>query len=105
MNSFDELEADDQVRAVVLTGAGHQAFSAGADIAALARSIAGGTGQALRDFVRRGPNLSIDEALDIKASLFAFAATSGHVPACLDRFLTRREVLNHGHQLGTEHDR
>jgi enoyl-CoA hydratase/carnithine racemase len=58
MSAFDELEADDLVRAVILTGAGHQAFSAGADIAALAQTIAGGTEQALRDFGRRGQGLT-----------------------------------------------
>jgi enoyl-CoA hydratase/carnithine racemase len=58
MNAFDELEADDLVRAVILTGAGNQAFSAGADIPALARTIAGGTEQALRDFVQRGQGLT-----------------------------------------------
>jgi enoyl-CoA hydratase len=58
MNAFDELEADDLVRAVVLTGAGHRAFSAGADIPALAQTIVGGTEQALRDFVRRGQGLT-----------------------------------------------
>ncbi len=56
--AFDELEADDLVRAVILTGAGQRAFSAGADIPALAASIAGGTEQALRDFVRRGQGLT-----------------------------------------------
>ena len=58
MNAFDELEADDTVRAVILTGAGQRAFSAGADIPALAASIAEGPGQALRDFVRRGQCLT-----------------------------------------------
>jgi enoyl-CoA hydratase/carnithine racemase len=58
MSAFDELEEDDLVRAVILTGAGHQAFSAGADIADLAQTIAGGTEQALRDFVRRGQGLT-----------------------------------------------
>jgi enoyl-CoA hydratase len=56
--AFDELEADDLVRAVILTGAGQRAFSAGADIPALAKSIAAGTEQALREFVRRGQGLT-----------------------------------------------
>jgi enoyl-CoA hydratase len=56
--TFDELEVDDQVRAVILTGAGQRAFSAGADIPSLAASIAGGTEQALREFVRRGQGLT-----------------------------------------------
>lgn len=58
MNAFDELEADDMVRAVIVTGAGQRAFSAGADIPALAASIADGPEQALVDFVQRGQGLT-----------------------------------------------
>ncbi|NRQ36414.1 enoyl-CoA hydratase [Nonomuraea sp. NN258] len=55
---LDRLEADESVRAVVLTGAGHRAFSAGADIPSLARSIADGTECALREIVRRRQGLT-----------------------------------------------
>ncbi|MEU8791397.1 crotonase/enoyl-CoA hydratase family protein [Streptomyces sp. NPDC048643] len=55
---LDRIESDDSVRAVVLTGAGHRAFSAGADIPSLAESIAGGTERALREIVRRGQGLT-----------------------------------------------
>ncbi|MDR3467922.1 MAG: crotonase/enoyl-CoA hydratase family protein [Xanthobacteraceae bacterium] len=48
------LEADPGVRAVILTGAGDRAFSAGADIHEFATRIAGGADVAVRDFVRRG---------------------------------------------------
>ncbi|ESP88233.1 3-hydroxyacyl-CoA dehydrogenase/enoyl-CoA hydratase family protein [Candidatus Halobonum tyrrellensis] len=41
--AFDELEADDGVRAVLLTGAGDRAFSAGADV----QSMAGNAGDTL----------------------------------------------------------
>jgi len=58
MKAFDEIEADDLVRAVIITGAGRRAFSAGADIPALAESIAGGTEQALREFARPGQGLT-----------------------------------------------
>ncbi len=54
---LDALERDDRVGAVVLTGAG-RAFSAGADIAEFAGSIAAGPAAALRDFVRRGQALT-----------------------------------------------
>lgn len=56
--AFDGVDADDSVRAVVVTGAGHRAFSAGADIPSLAESIAGGTERALREIVRRGHALT-----------------------------------------------
>ncbi|TCO65674.1 enoyl-CoA hydratase-related protein [Actinocrispum wychmicini] len=56
--ALDRVDADDHVRAVVLTGAGRRAFSAGADIPSLAESIAGGTERALREIVRRGHGLT-----------------------------------------------
>lgn len=58
LQCFSELEADDAVRAVILTAAGDRAFSAGADIPSLAASIGGGTEKALRDIVRRGQGLT-----------------------------------------------
>ena len=55
---LDLIDSDDSVRAVILTGAGHKAFSAGADIPSLAASIAGGPERALREIVRRGHMLT-----------------------------------------------
>jgi len=51
---LDAFEADPKIRAVVLTGAGERAFSAGADITEFSESIERGTEIALRDFVERG---------------------------------------------------
>jgi len=56
--ALDELEADRAIRAVILTGSGDRAFSAGADIAEFAGSIEAGVERALRDFVRRGQRLT-----------------------------------------------
>ena len=56
--ALDHIEADASIRAVVLTGSGDRAFSAGADIAEFAASVEGGTERALRDFVRRGQKLT-----------------------------------------------
>ena len=53
-----ELEEDDEVRTIVLTGAGDRAFSAGADIACFAASVRRGQATALREFVRRGQRLT-----------------------------------------------
>lgn len=55
---LDTIEADDNVRVVVLTGAGERAFSAGADIAEFAPSVRQGAPTALRDFVQRGQRLT-----------------------------------------------
>ncbi|MEW2490645.1 crotonase/enoyl-CoA hydratase family protein [Streptomyces sp. NPDC048411] len=55
---LDRADSDDGVRAVILTGAGHTAFSAGADIPSLAASIAGGPERAMREIVRRGHALT-----------------------------------------------
>ena len=56
--ALDEAEADARVRAVILTGAGERAFSAGADIAGFAGTVSAGAETALRDFVRRGQGLT-----------------------------------------------
>ncbi|MER6611449.1 crotonase/enoyl-CoA hydratase family protein [Streptomyces sp. NPDC000927] len=55
---LDLIDSDDGIRAVVLTGAGRRAFSAGADIPSLAASITGGPERALREIVRRGHALT-----------------------------------------------
>ena len=58
MATLDELEGEDKVRAIVLTGAGDRAFSAGADIACFAASVRRGQAAALREFVQRGQRLT-----------------------------------------------
>ncbi|MBR0936334.1 crotonase/enoyl-CoA hydratase family protein [Bradyrhizobium jicamae] len=54
MAALDRIEGDDAVRAVILTGAGTRAFSAGADIHEFSGSVRHGPAIAVRDFVRRG---------------------------------------------------
>lgn len=51
---LDRIEADATLRAVIITGAGDRAFSAGGDIHEFAASIRRGTDEAGRDFCRRG---------------------------------------------------
>jgi len=51
---LDTLEADSNVRAIILTGAGERAFSAGGDIHEFSQSVRAGTDTAVREFVRRG---------------------------------------------------
>jgi enoyl-CoA hydratase len=55
---LDFAESEATVRAVVVTGAGERAFSAGADIGELQKTIRKGVDVAMRDFVRRGQNLT-----------------------------------------------
>lgn len=57
-SALDDIESDDDVRAIVLTGAGDRAFSSGADIKGFAASVEAGVDSALRDFVRRGHRLT-----------------------------------------------
>lgn len=55
---LDDIEADDSVRAVILSGSGDRAFSAGGDIHEFASSVKQGVNAAIRDFVRRGQALT-----------------------------------------------
>jgi enoyl-CoA hydratase len=55
---LDILEIDDSVRAIILTGAGEHAFSAGGDIHEFSKSVARGVDVAMRDFVARGQRLT-----------------------------------------------
>jgi enoyl-CoA hydratase/carnithine racemase len=57
-NHLDFVERDDEVRVVILTGAGHKAFSAGADIMGFSHSVEAGVTTALREFVGRGQALT-----------------------------------------------
>jgi enoyl-CoA hydratase len=54
MAALDRIEADAALRAVILTGAGERAFSAGADIHEFSESIRRSRDAAVSDFVRRG---------------------------------------------------
>ena len=51
---LDRIEDDPDVRAVIVTGAGEKAFSAGGDIHEFSQSIQAGVDVAVKDFVRRG---------------------------------------------------
>lgn len=54
MAHLREIDADDALQAVVLTGAGSKAFSAGADIAGFAPDLLASPEQAYRQFASRG---------------------------------------------------
>jgi enoyl-CoA hydratase/carnithine racemase len=54
METLDRIETDAAIRAVILTGAGERAFSAGADIHEFSHSVQRGRAAAISDFVRRG---------------------------------------------------
>ncbi|MBX2805757.1 MAG: crotonase/enoyl-CoA hydratase family protein [Hyphomicrobiales bacterium] len=58
MERLDEVETMPDARAVILTGAGERAFSAGGDIHEFSQSIADGPDVALREFVRRGQSVT-----------------------------------------------
>jgi enoyl-CoA hydratase/carnithine racemase len=54
LSLLDVIEADEAVAAVIVTGAGDRAFSAGADIHEFSGSVRRGAAAATREFVRRG---------------------------------------------------
>ncbi len=58
LEMLDALEVDSSIRAIILTGAGERAFSAGGDIHEFSQSVAQGPDAALRDFVTRGQRLT-----------------------------------------------
>ncbi|RMB08621.1 crotonase/enoyl-CoA hydratase family protein [Eilatimonas milleporae] len=58
LQALGDAETSDTVRAVILTGSGGRAFSAGADIAEFSGSVERGRAHAVRDFVRRGQSLT-----------------------------------------------
>lgn len=58
MHLLDTIEAQDGVRAVILTGAGERAFSAGGDIHEFSGSVDKGPKAAVEDFVRRGQTMT-----------------------------------------------
>jgi enoyl-CoA hydratase/carnithine racemase len=55
---LDTIEPDPAIRAVILTGAGERAFSAGADISEFSETFREGADAAVRAFVRRGQSMT-----------------------------------------------
>jgi enoyl-CoA hydratase len=58
MALLDTIEVAPDVHAVILTGAGERAFSAGADIHEFSQSVQRGANTGVRDFVRRGQTMT-----------------------------------------------
>jgi enoyl-CoA hydratase/carnithine racemase len=58
LDELDRIEEDAAVGAVILTGAGERAFSAGADIAEFSETVRAGANAAQNAFVRRGQTLT-----------------------------------------------
>lgn len=58
LHLLDEIEEDETIRAIVLTGAGDRAFSAGGDIHEFAQSIKAGVDIAVKDFCKRGQTMT-----------------------------------------------
>jgi enoyl-CoA hydratase len=54
LHLLDRIEDDASIRAVILTGAGDRAFSAGGDIHEFSQSVRKGADLAVKEFVRRG---------------------------------------------------
>ncbi len=58
LECLDQIEDDPNMRAIILTGAGDRAFSAGADIHEFTKSIKCGRDIAVRQFCRRGQTMT-----------------------------------------------
>jgi len=58
MEILDRIEDDPTVQAVIMTGAGEKAFSAGADIHEFSESVKEGPDIAVKAFVRRGQTMT-----------------------------------------------
>ncbi|MEW7007417.1 MULTISPECIES: crotonase/enoyl-CoA hydratase family protein [unclassified Lentilitoribacter] len=58
MNLLDLIEEDADVRAVIITGAGERAFSAGGDIHEFTQSIKAGVDISVKDFCKRGQSMT-----------------------------------------------
>lgn len=55
---LDDIETDPSIRAVILTGAGDRAFSAGGDIHEFSQSVKAGVDIAVKDFCKRGQTMT-----------------------------------------------
>ena len=103
---FDELEVQDSVRALIITGAGGRAFSAGGDIVEFSRSVEAGPEHAVREFVRRGQAMTARiEAFGkpIIAAVNGLAFGGGcelteaaHLALCSDRALFAKPEIKLG---------
>lgn len=58
MELLDLIEDDPSIRALILTGAGDRAFSAGGDIHEFTKSVRKGANVAVKEFVRRGQGMT-----------------------------------------------
>ncbi|KZK98564.1 MULTISPECIES: crotonase/enoyl-CoA hydratase family protein [unclassified Pseudovibrio] len=58
MDLLDRIEDDPKISAVILTGAGERAFSAGGDIHEFSQSITKGTDVVVKQFVARGQTMT-----------------------------------------------
>ena len=59
MSLLDRIEADDGIGAVIVTGAGDRAFSAGGDIHEFTETIRRDVDEAVRQFCRRGQRMTL----------------------------------------------
>lgn len=55
---LDEIELDNNIRAIIITGAGKRAFSAGGDIHEFTRSVEKGPLIAVKEFCQRGQSMT-----------------------------------------------
>ena len=103
---LDDLEADRGIGAVVLTGAGDRAFSAGGDIHEFTASIRHGTEEAVREFCRRGQKMtgrieSFEKPVIVAVNGIAFGGgceitEAAHLAVASDRAIFAKPEINIG---------
>lgn len=104
--TLDASESDHDIRAIIMTGAGERAFSAGADISEFSGSVAAGAETAVRDFVRRGQRMtarieSFCKPVIVAVNGIAFGGgceimEAAHLSIASDRALFAKPEINLG---------
>lgn len=103
---LDEIEDDPAIGAVVMTGAGDRAFSAGADIHEFSQSVKNGPDTAVKAFARRGQAMtrrleSFSKPIIVAVNGIAFGGgceitEAAHLAVASDRAIFAKPEINIG---------
>ena len=85
--ALEDVEADDAIRVVIITGAGEKAFAAGADISEL-NSLASGFADSINNQLAAG----VDSNNNVGAALFAYNAAAPAGTLAVSSTITPAEI-------------